>query len=103
MIQTGFQPQATSGIGVDCVCRPGWVGQDCSQRGELAMWVGQCGTMWDNVGQCGTMWDNGREGKLTGLPLGVDYHFPASTFFRLDLTYGLLTKVNICRIISLKS
>ena len=50
VIQTGFQPQAASGVGVDCVCRPGWVGQDCSQRGELTMWVGQCGTMWDNVG-----------------------------------------------------
>jgi len=25
--------QAISGVGVDCICRPGWVGQDCSQRG----------------------------------------------------------------------
>ena len=36
VIQIGFQPQAISGVGVDCICRPGWVGQDCSQRGELA-------------------------------------------------------------------
>ena len=36
VIQIGFQPQAISGVGVDCICRPGWVGEDCSQRGELA-------------------------------------------------------------------
>ena len=26
--------QAASGVGVECFCRPGWVGSDCGQRGR---------------------------------------------------------------------
>jgi len=26
--------QAASGVGAECICRPGWVGSDCSQRGS---------------------------------------------------------------------
>ena len=32
--------QAASGVGVECICRSGWVGSQCSQRGEMHLLIG---------------------------------------------------------------